>query len=146
MTLEEKIGYFFFDKRILKRALTRQAYALEQALPDTDQDAYLMLGQAVLHTVLTELLIRAGHQGVQEIWEAAIARQTDDQLAAISQELGIGFVVKMSAAEKQEQGYDSPTILADTLKAVIGGIYFDGGFSSARAVVVRLFQNQFPSE
>jgi dsRNA-specific ribonuclease len=45
MTLEEKLEYYFFDKRILTRALATPAYAIEQqnTQPSEDQQAYSRL-------------------------------------------------------------------------------------------------------
>lgn len=149
MTLEEKLGYFFFDKRILARALTRKAYALEQRQKNVayeDQEVYRTLGDAVLKTVLTELLIRAGCTTRGEITVKKIELEREENLARISQELGIGYVLKLGIGEKQQRADEQPYVLAETLEAVIGGIYFDGGFSAARETIRRLFKEVFPGD
>jgi len=147
MNLEENLGYFFFDKQLLKRALTTQAVALEQATEDAhppDQEADCLLGQAIFQTVVTELLIRTGYRRREDILHWAIAVLEQSNLARISQAMGIGFVVRLSSEEQQQQAYDHPEVLANTLQAVIGGIYFDGGYSAARATVQRLLAESFP--
>ncbi len=147
--LEEQLGYFFFDKRILIRALTRKAYALEQRQKNQeceDQEIYRTLGDAVLKTVLTELLIRAGSATRQDITVRKIELEREENLAKISLELGIGYVLKLGIGEKQQRAYDQPYVLAESLEAVIGGIYFDGGFSAARETIRRLFKDVFPIE
>lgn len=149
MTLEEKLGYFFFDKRILARALTRKAYALEQKQknqPCEDQEVYRTLGDAVLKTVLTEFLIRSGCTTRQEITVKKIELEREENLARISLNLGIGYVLKLGVGEKQQRAYEQPYVLAETLEAVIGGIYFDGGYSAARQTIRRLFQDVFPGD
>jgi ribonuclease-3 len=145
--LEEKIGYFFFDKRILARALTRKAYALEQRQKNQiceDQEVYRTLGDAVLKTVLTELLIRSGCTTRQEITIKKIELEREENLARISQALGIGYVLKLGVGEKQQRADQQPYVLAETLEAIVGGIYFDGGYSAARQTIRRLFQDVFP--
>lgn len=147
--LEEKLGYFFFDKRLLARALTRKAYALEQRQKNIvceDQEIYRTLGDAVLKTVLTELLIRAGSQTRQEITVRKIELEREENLARISSELGIGYFLKLGVGEKQQRAYEQPYVLAETLEAVLGAIYFDGGYSAARETIRRLYQDVFPIE
>jgi ribonuclease-3 len=146
MRLEEQLGYFFFDKQLLKRSLTTPAYALEQLqLPD-DQQAFSVLGSAVLDTVLTELLIRQGHNSQRAIVTQKLVLKQIENLARISQTMGIGYVLNLSQAEKERQAYDDPIVLVEGLEAVIGGIYFDGGFAAARRSIQRLFQDVFSNE
>jgi len=142
MTLEEKLGYFFFDKRILARALTRTAYAVEQQQNNQvcdDQAAYAAVGAAVLKLVLSELLIRSGCQSGQAIAQQLAALEQPEHLAGISEAVGVGYVIKLGSAEKQQRAYEQPIVLAESLTAVLGGIYFDGGFRAVREVICRLF-------
>lgn len=145
--LEEKLGYFFFDERILTRALTRKAYALEQRqkqISCDDQEVYRTLGDAVLKTVLTEFLIRSGAKTRQEITVRKIELEREENLARISRALGVGNLLKLGVGEKQQHADEQPYVLAETLEALIGGIYFDGGYSAARGVIRQLFQDIFP--
>ncbi len=147
--LEEQLGYFFFDKRILARALTTKAYALEQAQKGQtceDQQAFCVLGDAVLKTALTELLIRAGYQAKGEITDKKKELECEAKLATLSETTGVAFVIKLGEGEKQQKAYEQPRVLAETFEAVIGGIYFDGGFSAARETIRRLFKDVFPIE
>lgn len=147
MTLEEQLGYFFFDKSHLKRALTRRTYALEaENQAGDDQDAYVLLGGAVLDAVLTELLIREGHTTQGAIVGKKLDLKQIERLAGISDRLGVGFVVKLGKAEKERRAYEDPILLTETLEAVFGAIYFDGGFSAARRVIARLFQDAIAIE
>jgi len=146
MNLEEKLGYFFFDKRILQRALTRPSYAIEQAeigQTGEDQSAYEVMGYALLTTVLTELLIRYGYENGEALITYQQQLMRESVLANLSQSMGIGYVLKFGESEKGSQVYDRPEVLAAGLAAVIGGIYFDGGYSQTRQVVQRLFASAF---
>ncbi|GAB4324108.1 MAG: hypothetical protein OHK0047_08370 [Leptolyngbyaceae cyanobacterium] len=148
MTIEATLDYFFFDKRFLNRALTRKGYALEQQNYQVceDQDALVLLGGAVLDAVLTEVLIRAGYETQQEIVLRKLELKQVENLARISQKIGLGYGLRMSTAEKLQQAYCQPEILAETLEAIVGSIYLDGGFSAARQVIQRLFQDQVAEE
>lgn len=144
MTVEAQLDYFFFDKQLLKRSLTTAAYALEQLQATEDQQALSLLGSTVLDTVLTELLIRQGHDSQQAIVTQKLMLKQIENLARISQAMGLGYGLKLSRAEKERQAYDDPVVLVEGLEAVIGGIYFDGGFPAARRCIQRLFQDVFP--
>ncbi len=146
MTIESILGYFFFDKRPLTRALTRRAYVLEQQEFCEDQEGLILLGGAVMDTVLIELLLRAGYATQPEIVIRKLALKQVEKLAKISQNIGLGYGLRMSTAENAEQAYNKPEILAETLEAVIGSVYLDGGFGAARQVVQRLFQEQIAEE
>ncbi|MDX2228430.1 MAG: hypothetical protein NW220_02240 [Leptolyngbyaceae cyanobacterium bins.349] len=146
MVLEEQLGYFFFDKQLLKRSLTSAAYAQEQASPTENQEAYSLLGSAILDTVLTELLIRQGHGTQSAIVSHKLELKQIENLARISQDVGIGYVIKLSQAEKDQRAYDNPLVLAAALEAVIAGIYLDGGFAAARRAIHHLFKDVFPAE
>jgi ribonuclease-3 len=149
MNLEEKLGYFFFDKRLLKRALTRPAFALEQQQPGQaceDQEPYVVLGDAVLSTVLTELLIRAGYTTQNDLIAKKAELESQTNLASISEAIGVSYVLKLGSDEKQQRAYEQPAVLAEGLQALMGGVYLDGGFRAARECIYRLFQESFPPE
>lgn len=151
MPLEDQLGYFFFNKSHLRCALTHHSYLLEAgnqgqtAESPADQAAYSILGSAILDAVLTELLIRSGQTTQPEIVMQKVALKQIEKLAELSQTVGAGYVLKLGQAAKQHKVYDDPITLAETLEAVIGAVYFDGGFSAARRVVQKLFRNEFES-
>ena len=138
MSLEEKLGYFFFDKRILARSLTRKAYAMEQPQPCADQEAYSLLGSALIDTVLTEWLIRSGCDSQPEIVFRKIELKQVENLARIGHELEMEYLIKRGTVEKQQNDYEH--LLAETVEAAIAGVYFDGGYSAARQTIQRLFK------
>ncbi len=149
MPLEEQLNYYFFDKSILRRSLTTKAHALEQqqqGQPCDDQQAYCVLGDAILKTVLTELLIRMGYQTRGDITETKKALESEATLAKIATDIGVSYVIKLNIDEKQQKAYENTSVLAETLAALIGAIYFDGGFQAARQTVRHLFRAAFPEE
>ncbi len=140
---EESLGYFFKDKALLERALTRKAYANEQKQQNIDckdQEIFRTLGDAVLKTVLVDLLITRNRCTTRdEITTKKKKLEREEGLATLSRELGTGEFIRFGKGERKQKAYDEPYILAETLEAVIGAIYFDGGFDTAKEVVSRLF-------
>jgi ribonuclease-3 len=143
MTIEENIDYSFLDKNILNRALTRKAYALEQRQRNhacEDQEIFRTLGDAVLKAVLVDLVIQSGCKTRDEITRKKIELEREESLAKIGCELGIGESIMLGVGEKKQRANEEPYVLAETFEAVIGAIYLDGGYDTAKKIITNLFK------
>jgi ribonuclease-3 len=146
MTLEEKVGYSFDDKRLLNRALTRKAYALEQKQRNRDyedQEVFRTLGDAVLKAVLVDLLIQSGCKTRDEIASKKKGLEREEKLAKIGQNLGIGRFIILGVGEEKQEASKEPYVLAETLEALIGAIYLDGGYDTSKDVITKWFESFF---
>lgn len=56
-------------------------------------------------------------------------------LAAISKKMDLGSRLKLSKGEEGSGGRDNKTLLANTLEALIGGIYIDQGLASVKKFI-----------
>lgn len=147
MQLEAQLGYFFFDKQLLQRALTTPERAIEAAQlgeSGLDQQALAQLGQALLTTVLIEFLVRQGTDTEAALTAAQIRLTQPDTVVALADAIGVGFFIKLSAAEKRERQYENPQLLVKTFMAVLGATYLDGGFRTVREAIGRLYRDEFP--
>jgi ribonuclease-3 len=143
MTIEEALGYTFSNKSLLERALTRKAYALEQKQQNIeceDQEIYRTLGDAVLKTVLIDILIKSGVNSRGEITSRKKSLEREEGLAEVSKLIGIGPVLKLGKGEEKQKADEEPYVLAETFEAVIGAIYLDGGFEACRETIKKLFE------
>ena len=143
MTLEKNIGYNFSDKSLLERALTRKAYALEQKQKNIeceDQEVFRILGDAVLSMVLVDLLIKAGNDTRDGITQKRKYLVREETLAQISRDLNVGSYIKLGIGEEKQKAQEEPKVLAETLEALIGGIYLDSGFDTSKDVITKLFK------
>ena len=123
----------------LDRALTHRSYAYENGgLPTNERLEFL--GDSVLSLVVTTTLFN-GHPDLPEgqlaKLRAAVVQM--NALAEVARELRLGSFVKLGRGEEGTGGRDKPSILADTLEAVIGATYIDCGLDSASDLVHRLF-------
>ena len=123
----------------LERALTHRSYAYENGgLPTNERLEFL--GDSVLSLVVTTTLYN-GHPDLPEgqlaKLRAAVVQMT--ALAEVARELHLGSFVKLGRGEEGTGGRDKPSILADTLEAVIGATYVDCGLGAANDLVHRLF-------
>jgi ribonuclease-3 len=123
----------------LERALTHRSYAYENGgLPTNERLEFL--GDSVLSLVVTDTLF-TGHPDLPEgqlaKLRAAVVQM--NALAEVARDLRLGTFVKLGRGEEGTGGRDKPSILADTLEAVIGATYIDCGLGEASGLVHRLF-------
>src|ERR1700685_990938 len=124
----------------LERALTHRSYAYENGgLPTNERLG--VLGGPVLSLVVTDTLYK-GHPTRPEgqlakLRAAVVQMSTLAEVAA--RELNLGSFVRLGRGEEGTGGRDKPSILADTLEAVIGATYIDCGLDEASGLVHRLF-------
>jgi ribonuclease-3 len=124
----------------LERALTHRSYAYENGgLPTNERLEFL--GDSVLSLVVTDTLYK-GHPTLPEgqlakLRAALVQMSTLAEVAA--RELNLGSFVRLGRGEEGTGGRDKPSILADTLEAVIGATYIDCGLDEASGLVHRLF-------
>jgi ribonuclease-3 len=130
------------DPDLLDRALTHRSYAYENGnLPTNERLEFL--GDAVLQLVVTDALYRRH----PDLAEGALAKQRASvvnmrALAAVARDIGsvgIGPYLLLGKGEETTGGRDKPSILADTLEALIGAVYEELGLEIASAFVHRYF-------
>jgi ribonuclease III len=145
--LEEKIGYRFLDTTLLARALTRKAYANEQRqrnIPCEDQEVFCTLGDAVLKTVLIDLLIKSGACTPDLVTQKKKELEREENLAALGKTIGIGPSIRLGKGEVRQNAGEQPYVLAETMEAIIGAIFLDGGYCCAENRVREWFGTLTP--
>ena len=124
---------------LLERALTHRSFAYENGgLPTNERLEFL--GDSVLGLVVTDTLFRKYPdlpEGQLAKLRAAVVNMR--ALAGVARELKLGAYVRLGRGEEGTGGRDKSSILADTLEAVIGAVYFELGLSDAGTLVHRLF-------
>jgi len=123
----------------LDRALMHRSFAHEHGgLPSNERLEFL--GDSVLGLVITDTLYR----GYPHLPEGQLARLRAavvqmGALAEVARGLQLGAYVRLGRGEEATGGRDKPSILADTLEAVIGAVHVDCGLDRAGDLVHRLF-------
>jgi ribonuclease-3 len=147
ISVEELLGYFFFDTSLLDRALTRKAYANEQRQRNTpceDQEVLATLGDAVLKTILIDLLIRFGYTTPDTVTQEKKALEREELLAKVAMELEVGSFIRLGIGEQRQKAQEQPYVLAETLEALIGAIFLDGGYEAAEQRIKHWFDRYLP--
>jgi len=133
-TLCRKIGYDFREGELLRRALTHRSYGV----PHNERLEFL--GDSVLNCVIATRLYDL-HSRVPEgdlsRMRAHLVRE--ETLSEIALSLDLGDYLYLGEGELKSGGFRRPSILADTLEAVLGAVYLDGGFAAAERVIGELY-------
>jgi ribonuclease-3 len=134
--LARRLGHAFTDPQLLRQALTHRSHG------GTDNERLEFLGDGILNCVVAVLLYecfpRVDEGGLSRL-RARLVRQ--ESLAAIAQKLGLSDHLLLGEGELKSGGFRRPSILADTLEALIGAIFLDAGFQAARLVVATLMRD-----
>jgi ribonuclease III len=123
----------------MERALTHRSYAYEHGgLPTNERLEFL--GDAVLGLVVTDALY-AQHPDLAEGSLAKLRASvvSTRALATVARDLGLGRWLRLGKGEEVTGGRDKPSILADTMEAVIGAVYLERGIEGATRLVRTLF-------
>mgnify|MGYP002387804425 FL=1 len=128
------LGHAFADRALLQTALTHRSFGL----PNNERLEFI--GDGVLNCVIAIALFRRYPdlaEGDLSRLRANLVRQ--DALHRIAISLRLGEFLRLGEGELKSGGNQRPSILADTVEALIGAVYLDGGFESAQSVIGRLY-------
>lgn len=130
----DALGYECRDPALLEAALTHRSAG------GPHNERLEFLGDAVLNCVVAMLVFRefgAADEGDLSRFRSSLV--SGEALAVIAAEIGLGDQLRLGSGELKSGGFRRKSILADTLEALFGAIYLDGGFEAAAAVIERLF-------
>ena len=137
--LEQKIGYSFQDKRLLRQALTHSSFANEQKINKYDDYERLeFLGDAVLELVSSEFLFR-GNENMTEgqLTRLRASMVCEQALAYCAREFGLENYILLGKGEEMTGGRTKDSIISDVMEAIIGALYVDNGMEEAKEYIHR---------
>jgi ribonuclease-3 len=132
--LQRKLGYSFAQAPLLQQALTHRSHNIAH------NERIEFLGDGVLNCCIAhELYQRFGElkEGELSRLRANLVRQ--ETLAELARELDLGAYLRLGEGELKSGGFRRPSILADGVEALIGGVFLDGGFAAAQGVIRGLY-------
>jgi ribonuclease III len=144
--LESALGYGFANLKLLVRALTHRSLAHQRALErgedeivaPGDNERLEFLGDAVLGLVVAEamfLLHPEWHEGeLTRVRSQLVSRQ---HIAKVAESVDLGRHLRLSKGEERSGLRNKSTVLSNTMEAVLGAMFLDGGIEPVRAFVLR---------
>ena len=146
--LEQRIGYSFKDKTLLRQALMHSSYTNEHHLHKENCNERLeFLGDAVLELSSSEYLFKLYPDKPEgELTKLRASLVCEPALALSSRQIGLGEYLLMGKGEELTGGRERPSIVSDAVEALIGAIYLDGGFASAKEFILRYMLNDIENK
>lgn len=134
---EKRIGVIFKDKSILQQAFTHRSYINEHPGLDIGHNERLeFLGDAVLELITTEELFSRFPnvpEGDLTAYRAALVNTYS--LSDTATTLELSDFLLLSKGESKDKGKGRVHILANTFEAIIGALYLDQGYDTAKQFV-----------
>ena len=137
--LQARLGYTFRDASLLERALTHPSLAQEKPGCESNQRLEF-LGDSVLQLVLTEALFQlfpGEREGPLSTRRAALAN--GNFLAQLAREIGLDGCLRLSASDDTLGTRHRTSSLEDAFEALIGAVFLDSDFATARGVVFVIY-------
>ena len=143
--LETALGYGFAHPELLLCALTHRSLAHERIVEGAENDGDAgdnerleFLGDAVLGLVVAEamfLLYPDWQEGeLTRVRAQLVSRQ---HMAEVAASLQLGRYLRLSRGEDRSGLRRKNTVLSNTMEAVIGAVFLDGGLEPVRVFVRR---------
>lgn len=127
-----EIAKEFKDKELFEQAFTHRSWVNENKGERRSNERMEFLGDAILEFVVSDRLYRELPDKEEGFLTALRANIVNTQnLAVLAEEIGVGEKILLSRGEKLGGGENNPSLLADTVEAIIGAIYIDRGFGDA---------------
>lgn len=152
--LEQALGHNFTQRKLLVRALTHRSAAHEllarekssdpsadsstAAVIPGDNERLEFLGDAVLGLAVAEALFqqhREWHEGeLTRVRARLVSRQ---HMAEVAQAVDLGRHLRLSKGEDRSGLRRKGTVLSNSMEAVLGAVYLDGGLEAVKKFVRR---------
>ncbi len=141
--LQERLGYKFKDIGLLKNALRHRSYAYEKYTGNAylkSNERLEFLGDAVIGLIVASYL----YERFPDLPEGKMSRirasvVCEDTLSVLANSLGVPNAIKLGVGEYRTGGKLKPSILADAMESIAAAVFVDGGYESAKEVMLPLF-------
>ncbi len=140
--LQDVLGHRFRDLALLDLALTHESYSNERNCPFGNNERLEFLGDSVLGLVVCRYLYdRHPHLSEGRLAQIKASLVSTTCLARQARSLNLDRYLRLGRGELLAHGGARRNIQADTLEAVIGALFLDGGMEAARRFVLSLLQD-----
>lgn len=136
---ERAIGVKFHDADLLKQAFTHRSFLNEHKnLKNHHNERLEFLGDAVLELAITHYLyIEYPDKNEGDLTSIRSALVNAQTCAEVAKSLQVNDYLLLSKGETKDTGRARQYILANALEAIIGAIYIDSGYESARDFILK---------
>lgn len=147
VSLEKVLGVEFKNPDLLRLAFIHSSFLNEdpKAVPESNERLEY-LGDALLGLVVAdELYRRYPDQAEGELTQMRAALVRGSALATLAKSLGLGEHLILGKGEESTGGRTRDSNMAATFEALVGAVYLDGGYRTARKFVLRIMGDALKS-
>lgn len=138
---ENNIEYNFKNIDLLKTAITHTSYAHENKVESNEKLEFL--GDAILEFVVSNYLYKNYPKLKEgEMTKVRASVVCEDSLYQIALKYKINQVIYLGKSERISKGNQKPTILADSVEALIAAIFMDSGIDKAQDFIIKNLKQQ----
>jgi len=133
----QRLEYSFQTPALLEQALRHRSSG------GRHNERLEFLGDGLLNFVIAdELYKRQPHSNEGELSRFRASFVREATLVELAQVLQLGDFLTLGSGELKSGGFRRNSTLADAFEAVLGAVYLDGGFESARTLICALFRDR----
>jgi len=122
----KSLSKLFSDQKLLTQALTHRSWVNENPNIRGSNERLEFLGDAILEFLVSKEIYSRYPDKEEGFLTALRANLVNTQnLAEIAKNLNVGSKLYLSKGEEEGGGRDNPSLLADTVEALIGAVYLD---------------------
>ncbi len=142
-SLQKIIHVNFKNMALLRRAMTHRSYINEAGKGGEDNERLEFLGDSVLALVVNEYLFKHfldyDEGDLAKIKSAVVSEAT---LSKVASEIGLGDFLHIGRGEANTGGRSRPSILANTMEALIGAVFLDSGLTGSRRFILGFIKKE----
>ena len=138
--IEKILNYHFNDNSLLELALTHRSFQ------GKNNERLEFLGDSILNFIIAELLFKKFNllpEGDLSRLRSQLVKS--ETLSEIGILLQLGDYLILGEGELKSSGWRRPSILADSVEAIIGAVFIDGGISAASNLILCWFKDKIDS-
>ena len=135
--IEKILNYHFNDNSLLELALTHRSFQ------GKNNERLEFLGDSILNFIIAELLFKKFNllpEGDLSRLRSQLVKS--ETLSEIGILLQLGDYLILGEGELKSSGWRRPSILADSVEAIIGAVFIDGGISAASNLILSWFKDK----
>lgn len=141
--IEERIGYTFKDKMLLRKCFTHSSYANEHG--EESNERLEFFGDAVIKFIDSEFLYKNAKGDEGHLTEDRKGIESNKALLKSAKKLGLSEFVLLGNGQSKTVSKDDK-IFSSAYEALVAGIYLDGGLAAAKKFVTATVLSEFTRE
>jgi len=137
----DQVGWRVENFSLYEQALTHSSYAHEKGHRRNHNERLEFLGDAVLELIISDYL----YETYSQLSEGKLTKLRSDlvceaSLARLAYAMNLGQYLRLGKGEVVSGGSSRPSLLGDTVEALIGAVYLDLGLEKSRNYVLELYK------